>query len=101
MRCVLALMFCGNRIFEVTTATLGPLPLDQLPKSKPVTPYAVSLIVPANPDNANPPRLPTSQPQGPHPTLRPPPQQLPPPPPPPPQPAPAPAPAPAAASLAR
>jgi hypothetical protein len=46
VRCVLALIFCGNRINEVTTATLGPLPLDQLPKSKPVTPYAVFLIVP-------------------------------------------------------
>ena len=54
MRCVLALMFCGNRIFEVTTATLGPLPLDQLPKSKPVTPYAVLTIVPTGEDNANP-----------------------------------------------
>jgi hypothetical protein len=42
----LALIRCGNRIYEVTTATLGPLPLDQLPKSKPVTPYAVFLIVP-------------------------------------------------------
>lgn len=41
MRDVLALIRCGNRINEVTTATLGPLPLDQLPKSKPVTPYAV------------------------------------------------------------
>ena len=41
MRDVLALIICGNRICEVTTATLGPLPLDQLPKSKPVTPYAV------------------------------------------------------------
>ena len=37
----LALIVCGNRICEVITATLGPLPLDQLPKSKPVTPYAV------------------------------------------------------------
>jgi hypothetical protein len=45
VRDVLALIRCGNRIYEVTTATLGPLPLDQLPKSKPVTPYAVSLIV--------------------------------------------------------
>ena len=45
MRDVLALIRCGNRINEVTTATLGPLPLDQLPKSKPVTPYAVLLIV--------------------------------------------------------
>src|SRR5262249_14048297 len=35
------LIVCGNRICEVITATLGPLPLDQLPKSKPVTPYAV------------------------------------------------------------
>ena len=41
MRDVLALILCGDRICEVTTATLGPLPLDQLPKSKPVTPYAV------------------------------------------------------------
>jgi len=47
VRDVLALILCGNRICEVTTATLGPLPLDQLPKSKPVTPYAVSIIVPA------------------------------------------------------
>ena len=46
MRDELALIRCGNRIYEVTTATLGPLPLDQLPKSKPVTPYAVFLIVP-------------------------------------------------------
>jgi hypothetical protein len=38
VRDVLALIRCGNRIYEVTTATLGPLPLDQLPKSKPVTP---------------------------------------------------------------
>ena len=45
MRDELALIRCGDRIYEVTTATLGPLPLDQLPKSKPVTPYAVSLIV--------------------------------------------------------
>ena len=45
MRGVLALIRYGDRIYEVTTATLGPLPLDQLPKSKPVTPYAVSLIV--------------------------------------------------------
>jgi len=45
VRDVLALIRCGDRIYEVTTATLGPLPLDQLPKSKPVTPYAVSLIV--------------------------------------------------------
>ena len=43
------LYVCGNRIYEVTTATLGPLPLDQLPKSKPVTPYAVFLIVPIYP----------------------------------------------------
>ena len=41
MRVDLALIVCGNRICEVITATLGPLPLDQLPKSKPVTPYAV------------------------------------------------------------
>ena len=41
MRDELALIVCGNRISEVITATLGPLPLDQLPKSKPVTPYAV------------------------------------------------------------
>jgi hypothetical protein len=41
VRDVLALIFCGNRICEVITATLGPLPLDQLQKSKPVTPYAV------------------------------------------------------------
>ena len=41
MRVDLALIVCGNGICEVITATLGPLPLDQLPKSKPVTPYAV------------------------------------------------------------
>jgi hypothetical protein len=41
VRVDLALIVCGNRISEVITATLGPLPLDQLPKSKPVTPYAV------------------------------------------------------------
>ena len=41
MRVDLALIVCGNRISEVITATLGPLPLDHLPKSKPVTPYAV------------------------------------------------------------
>ena len=41
MRVDLALIVCGNRICEVITATLGPLPLDQLQKSKPVTPYAV------------------------------------------------------------
>ena len=41
MRVDLALIVCGNRICEVITATLGPLLLDQLPKSKPVTPYAV------------------------------------------------------------
>jgi hypothetical protein len=29
---------CGHRIYEVVVATLGPLPLDQPPKSKPVTP---------------------------------------------------------------
>jgi hypothetical protein len=54
VRCELALIRCGDRIFEVTTATLGPLPLDQLPKSKPVTPYAVLTIVPTYADNANP-----------------------------------------------
>jgi len=41
VRDVLALIVCGNRINEVIAAALGPLPLDQLPKSKPVTPYAV------------------------------------------------------------
>ena len=41
MRDVLALIVCGDRIIEVTTATLGPLPLDQPPNSKPVTPYGV------------------------------------------------------------
>ena len=45
MRGVLALIRCGNRICEVIAATLGPLHLDQLPKSKPVTPYAVFLII--------------------------------------------------------
>ena len=54
MRDVLALIRCGDRIYEVTTATLGPLPLDQLPKSKPVTPYAVSLIVLIHRTRANP-----------------------------------------------
>jgi hypothetical protein len=54
VRCELALIRCGDRIFEVTTATLGPLLLDQLPKSKPVTPYAVLTIVPTGADNANP-----------------------------------------------
>jgi len=49
VRDVLALIRCGDRINEVTTATLGPLPLDQLPKSKPVTPYAVF------PDRTHPP----------------------------------------------
>jgi len=53
VRCVLALIFRGNRISEVITATLGPLPLDQLPKSKPVTPYAVLLMVPTRRVNAN------------------------------------------------
>ena len=48
MRVDLALFVCGNGICEVITATLGPLPLDQLPKSKPVTPYAVSLIIPTD-----------------------------------------------------
>jgi hypothetical protein len=32
-------LVCGHRIYEVTTATLGPLPLVQPPKSKPFTPY--------------------------------------------------------------
>ena len=41
MRDVLALIVCGNRIIEVIAAALGPLPLDQLPKSKPVTPSSV------------------------------------------------------------
>jgi len=41
VRVDLALIVCGNRICEVITATLGPLPLVQLPKSKPVTPYWV------------------------------------------------------------
>ena len=50
VRDVLALIRCGNRIYEVTAATLGPLPLDQLPKSKPVTPYAVSFMVPKQTD---------------------------------------------------
>jgi len=35
------LIVCGHRICEVTAATLGPLLLDQLPKSKPVTPSSV------------------------------------------------------------
>jgi len=54
VRSGLALILCGNRIFEVITATLGPLPLDQLPKSKPVTPYAVFLIVPIRLTSAKP-----------------------------------------------
>src|SRR5262249_49270688 len=29
---------CGHRFYEVMSAVLGPLHLDQLPKSKPVTP---------------------------------------------------------------
>jgi hypothetical protein len=33
------LLVYGHRIYEVTTATLGPLPLVQPPKSKPFTPY--------------------------------------------------------------
>ena len=33
------LLVCGHRIYEVTTATLDPLPLVQPPKSKPFTPY--------------------------------------------------------------
>jgi hypothetical protein len=41
VRFELALNICGHRIYEVITATLGPLPLDQLPKSKPVTPSSV------------------------------------------------------------
>jgi hypothetical protein len=49
VRFALALFVCGNRICEVITATLGPLPLDQLPKSKPVTPYAVLLIIHSSP----------------------------------------------------
>ena len=32
------LLFCGHVISEVTTAILGPLPLNQPPKSKPFTP---------------------------------------------------------------
>src|SRR6201999_3758153 len=35
------LLVCSCRISEVTTATLGPLPLVQPPKSKPFTPYGV------------------------------------------------------------
>jgi hypothetical protein len=53
VRFELALVFCGNRICEVTTATLGPLPLDQLPKSKPVTPYAVLTDHTQQPDSGN------------------------------------------------
>ena len=33
------LLVCGHRIYEVTTATLGPLPLVRPPKSKPIAPY--------------------------------------------------------------
>src|SRR6516225_11840312 len=39
------LLRCGHRFYEVMSAVLGPLHLDQLPKSKPVTPmfsYPVS-----------------------------------------------------------
>jgi hypothetical protein len=32
------LLVCSHRIYEVITATLGPLPLVQPPKSKPFTP---------------------------------------------------------------
>src|SRR5215471_13909640 len=32
------LLSCGHRFNEVMSAVLGPLPLDQPPKSKPVTP---------------------------------------------------------------
>ena len=53
MRDVLALIVCGNRICEVIAATLGPLPLDQLQKSKPVTPYAVFTDDTATPGTGN------------------------------------------------
>jgi hypothetical protein len=33
------LLVCDYRIYEVITATLGPLLLVQPPKSKPFTPY--------------------------------------------------------------
>ena len=55
MRGVLALILCGNRICEVITATLGPLLLGQLPKSKPVTPYAVFTDDTHPPGGGNPP----------------------------------------------
>ena len=38
VRVTLALIVCGHRINEVMSAILGPLPLDQPLKSKPVTP---------------------------------------------------------------
>ena len=41
------LLSCGHRIYEVMSAVLGPLPLDQLPKSKPVTPMFSCLVSPA------------------------------------------------------
>src|SRR6185437_10741804 len=43
VRVTSALEFCGHGINEGTTATLGPLPLDRPPKSKPITPYGVVL----------------------------------------------------------
>jgi hypothetical protein len=39
VRVELALRVCEYRIYEVVSATLGPLPLDRPPKSKPFTPY--------------------------------------------------------------
>jgi hypothetical protein len=39
VRFALALSVCDYGIYEVVTATLGPLLLDRLPKSKPITPY--------------------------------------------------------------
>src|SRR5262250_19720 len=37
---------CGHRFYEVMSAVLGPLHLDQLPKSKPVTPMFSCLVSP-------------------------------------------------------
>jgi hypothetical protein len=46
VRLTLALIRCGHRFYEVMSAVLGPLLLDQLPKSKPVTPVFSCLVSP-------------------------------------------------------
>jgi hypothetical protein len=46
VRLTLALVSCGHRFYEVMSAVLGPLLLDQLPKSKPVTPMLSCLVSP-------------------------------------------------------